>query len=138
MAVDSYICATLIQALISLNNPDYIPERWQTTLLMIAVLCCMGAFNIFLAKWLALIEGVFAILHFVAWIPIIAVLWAMTPVKQSATAVFTEFTGMPAGSRSFGMPTDTLIFRQWSRLEQYRSDSLRGTGRCHVYGRGLG
>ncbi|KAK4542993.1 hypothetical protein LTR36_005991 [Oleoguttula mirabilis] len=100
VAVDSYICATFIQALITLNNPDYTPERWQTTLLMIAVLVFMGAFNIFLAKWLAFIEGFFAVLHFVAWIPVIVVLWTMTPVKQSAKTVFTEFTGKQMDSQA--------------------------------------
>lgn len=79
--------------MITLNNPDYTPQRWQTTLLMIAVLCGIGAFNIFLARWLAIIEGFFAVLHFVAWIPLIAVLWSMTPVIQPAKTVFTEFTG---------------------------------------------
>ena len=93
VAVDSYICASIIQALITLNNPDYIPARWQTTLLMIAVLCGMGAFNIFLARWLAMIEGFFAVLHFITWIAVTGVLWAMTSVKQPARTVFTDFTG---------------------------------------------
>lgn len=96
VAVDSYICATLIQALITLNNPAFEPQRWQTTLLMVAVVSSMGAFNLFFATRLALIEGFFAVLHFVAWIPIVAVLWTMTPVKQSAEAVFTRFTGTHA------------------------------------------
>lgn len=60
---------------------------------MIAYICFMGGFNVFCARWLAVIEGFFAVLHFVSWIPIIAVLWTMTPVKQSAGTVFTKFTG---------------------------------------------
>lgn len=91
--MDSYICAALVQALIVLNSPDFEPQRWQTTLLMIAFVAGMGAFNIYFAKYLASIEGVLAILHFVAWIAVVAVLWVKTPVKQTAEAVFTEFTG---------------------------------------------
>ena len=103
VAVDSYICAALIQALIILNNPDYTPERWHTTLLMIAIVCGMGVFNICLAQWLAFIEAGFAILHFVSWIPIIAVLWTMTPQKQTAKTVFTEFTDNGAGWSNIGL-----------------------------------
>ena len=89
VAVDSYICA----ALIVLNNPDYEPQRWQTTLLMIAFVSAMAAFNIFFARHLAFIEGFFAVLHFSCWIVFVGVLWAMTPAKQEASVVFTEFTG---------------------------------------------
>ena len=93
VAVDSYICAALVQALIVLNDPTYAPQRWQTTLLMIAFVSGMAAFNVFFARHLAFIEGFFAVLHFVSWIAIVAVLWAMTPVKQEAKTVFTSFTG---------------------------------------------
>lgn len=90
---DSYICAALVQAIIVVNDPGYVPQRWQTTLLMIAFVIGMGAFNIFFARRLAFIEGFFAVFHFTAWIAIVAVLWSMTPVKQSPDAVFTQFTG---------------------------------------------
>ena len=61
--------------------------------MMIAFVGGMGAFNIFFAKRLAVIEGFFAVLHFTAWIAVVAVLWTISPNKQSAKAVFTEFTG---------------------------------------------
>lgn len=93
VAVDSYICAALVQALIVLNDPTHVPQRWQTTLLMIAFVSGMAAFNLFFARHLATIEGFFAVLHFVAWIAIVVVLWVMTPVKQDANIVFTDFTG---------------------------------------------
>ena len=90
---NSYICAALVQALIVLNDPTHVPQPWQTTLLMIAFVSGMAAFNIFFARHLAFIEGFFAVVHFTAWIAIVAVLWAMTPVKQDAKTVFTDFTG---------------------------------------------
>ncbi|KAF2720144.1 amino acid transporter [Polychaeton citri CBS 116435] len=97
IAVDSFICAALIQPCISLNDPTY------TTLLMIALVCGMGTFNIFLAQWLAIIEAFFAILHHVAWIPIIVILWVMTPQKQSSKTIFTEFTDNGAGWENIGI-----------------------------------
>ena len=94
VVVDSYICAALVEAIIVVNHPTYVPQRWQTTLLMIAFVSAMGAFNIIFARRLAMIEGFFAFFHFTAWIAIIAVLWSMTPKLQSAEAVFTDFTGV--------------------------------------------
>lgn len=61
---------------------------------MIAFVVGMAAFNVFFARHLAFIEGFFAVLHFVAWIAIVGVLWAYTPVKQGADVVFTDFTGI--------------------------------------------
>ena len=101
VAVDSYICAALAQALIVLNNPSYEPQRWQTTLLMIAFVSGMAAFNVFFARHLAFIEGFFAVLHFSCWIVFVGVLWAMTPVKQEARVVFTEFTGTFQSSKIY-------------------------------------
>ena len=60
---------------------------------MIAFVCGMGAFNVVFARSLAVIEGFFAVLHFVSWIAVVGVLWAMTPVLQSPKAVFTDFSG---------------------------------------------
>lgn len=42
VTVDAYICAEIVQALITLNKPDYTPKRWQQTLLMIAFVVGMG------------------------------------------------------------------------------------------------
>jgi len=81
----------MIQGLISLNNSDYVPARWQATLLIFASVIAIGMFNVFGAKHLPLAEGIFVTFHIVALLPIIIVLLVLAP-KQSASAVFTKFT----------------------------------------------
>jgi len=51
----------------------------------------MGLFNILAAKWLAYFEGTFAVLHLLAFIPFIVVLWVMTPTKQPASDFYLNF-----------------------------------------------
>ena len=67
------------------------PTRWQATLLIFASVIAIGMFNVFGAKHLPLAEGIFVTCHIVALLPIIVVLLVLAP-KQSASAVFTEFT----------------------------------------------
>lgn len=65
----------------------------------------MGLFNIVAAKRLPLTEGFFVALHVLAFFPIIIVLLAMTDNKQSASAVFTQFTDNGAGWPNTGWAT---------------------------------
>ena len=80
----------MIQGLISLNNGDYVPTRWQATLLIFASVIGIGMFNVFGAKHLPLAEGIFLSCHIFALFPIIIILLVLAP-KQPASAVFTEF-----------------------------------------------
>ena len=86
----------IIQGIIVLNNDDYTPQRWQGTLFIFAAVIGIAAFNIFAAKRQPLAEGIFATVHVFAFFPIIIVLWVFAP-KQSASAVFTQFTDNGAG-----------------------------------------
>ena len=45
-------------------------QRWQATLLIVAVVCGLAAFNILVGKRLAGVEMGFVVLHFVAFIPV--------------------------------------------------------------------
>jgi choline transport protein len=91
VVVDAQIVGLMIQGLISLNNGDYVPARWQATLIIFASVIAIGMFNVFGAKHLPLAEGIFVTCHLVALLPIIIILLVLAP-KQSASAVFTEFT----------------------------------------------
>ena len=91
IAIDSYIVGVVIQGIIVLNNPDYVPENWQGTLLIFASVIGIAMFNVFAAKRLPLAEGIFATVHVFAFFPVIIILWVFAP-KQSAAAVFTQFT----------------------------------------------
>lgn len=86
-----------MQALIVINDVNYVPERWQGTLLTWAAVIFVACFNVFAAKHLPLAEGIFCSVHIFSFVPVIVCLWVMTPTKQSASAVFTEFTDNGAG-----------------------------------------
>jgi len=86
----AFLAGTIIQGLIVLNNANYGFERWQGTLLVIAITVFSILFNTFLAKRLPLIEVLILILHVVGFLIIIIPLWVLSP-HNSVTAVFTEF-----------------------------------------------
>jgi amino acid transporter len=92
----------LIQAIIVINDDAYVPQRWQGTLLTWTAAAMVATFNIYFAKHLPLAEGLFCCVHFFAFIPVITVLWVMTPVKQTASSVFTQFTDNGAGWPNMG------------------------------------
>ena len=104
IALDSYLVGVIIQGLITINNPDYVATRWQATLLIWASVIGIGAFNVFAAKHLPLAEGIFVSFHILAFFPIIIVLLVMAP-KQSAAAVFTQFSDNGAGWPSVAWAT---------------------------------
>lgn len=89
----------MIQGIIVLNNPSYLPQRWQGTLFIFASVIGMSMFNIFAAKHLPLAEAIFAAFHVLAFFPVVVVLLVFAP-KQSASAVFTQFTDNGAGWNS--------------------------------------
>ena len=92
----------LVQALIVINDATYTPERWQGTLLTWVAVIAVASFNIFCAKHLPLAEGIFCSVHIFAFVPVIVCLWVMTPTKQSAAAVFTQFTDNGSGWPNMG------------------------------------
>lgn len=103
-ASSSFMAGTMIQGLIALNHPDtYRPEGWHGTLLTIAVAAFAVFFNTFLAKHLPTIESGLLVIHFGAFIGILATLWAMSPDIADAT-VFTQFYD-GGGWNSFGIST---------------------------------
>lgn len=97
IVVDSFIVGGLVQALIVINDASYTPERWQGTLLTWVAVIAVASFNVFFAKHLPLAEGIFCSMHFFSFVPVIVCLWVMSPTKQTASAVFLEFTDNGAG-----------------------------------------
>lgn len=85
-----YLAGTQIQGLIILNNPNYVPERWHGTLLVIAVASYSIIFNTVLARRLPLIEGIVLILHLFGFFAILIVLWVLAP-RSKASDVFGQF-----------------------------------------------
>jgi choline transport protein len=82
----------------------------------------VAAFNICFAKHLPLAEGFFCCVHFFAFIPVITVLWVMTPFKQTASSVFTQFTDNGAGWPD--MSTTVLVGQLSSMFVVLSQDSV--------------
>jgi len=81
----------MIQALITINNPNYSPTNWQGTLLVFAMALVLYLANTVAARGMPLAQNILLVFHCLAFFTIIIVLWVMAP-KNSATVVFTQFT----------------------------------------------
>jgi choline transport protein len=104
-ATVSYLSAKQIQGLITLNNPSYVPQAWQGTLLIWAVLAICLVFNTFFSKKLPLIEGLIVVLHVAGFFAVIIPLWVMGD-RSSSGDVFTLFQdNMMWGS----VPLSTMV-----------------------------
>lgn len=103
VAVDSFLVGKVILGMIALNDHLFVPQRWQATLLIVATVLALGAFNFLAEKRLADAETGFFALHLLAFLPIIVTMLAMTPKKQTAKAMFTQFTDNGAGWCSMGL-----------------------------------
>ena len=97
-----FLVGGVIQGLISLNNPDYVPQRWQSSLLTIAVVAFCVFINTVLARKLPLVEGSLAVLHFAGLFVVIIILWTLAP-KNNAHDAFLQITnggGWPSDGMS--------------------------------------
>jgi amino acid transporter len=83
----------MIQGLITLNNPDYIPHGWHGTLLVIAVTAFCIFFNTVLAKRLPMVEGLVLMIHILGFFAVLIPLWVLAP-RASASDVFTTFLNL--------------------------------------------
>ena len=128
VAVDSFLVGEVILGMIALNDQLFVPQRWQATLLIVATVLALGAFNFLAGKRLADAENVFFALHLLAFLPIIVTMLAMTPKKQTAKAVFTQFTDNGAGWSSMGLTVMvgqvSCVFVVLGRFHNLASESL--------------
>ncbi len=94
----TFIVGTVIQGLIILNNPTYVPERWHGTLIVWAIVIFCVLFNTFLAKRLPAIEGVVVIIHILGIFAVAVPLWFLSPRlgPRDALLTFTNGGGWPS------------------------------------------
>ncbi|PGH16040.1 hypothetical protein AJ79_02020 [Helicocarpus griseus UAMH5409] len=88
VAINSYLAGTEVQGLIILNYPEYTPERWHGTLMMIAVVIIAVIFNTLLIKKLPVIEGTILLLHIIGFFAILIPLWVTSPRKPPSEVFF--------------------------------------------------
>ncbi|KAF7718323.1 Choline transport protein [Penicillium ucsense] len=87
IATETIFLGTMIEGLITLNNPDFAQKRWQNTLLAWASVAGTFFINVVVPNILPRFEIFMLVLHLAGFIAITAVLLAMSP-KKSADFVF--------------------------------------------------
>ncbi|PGH15112.1 hypothetical protein AJ79_02638 [Helicocarpus griseus UAMH5409] len=96
-----FLCGTLIQGLITLNQPGYSAARWHGTLLTAAIALLTTFVNTYMANHLPSLEGLILILHIFGFFATIIPLWVMAE-RTPTVDVFTQFTNK-AGWPSMGL-----------------------------------
>ncbi|KXL46460.1 MAG: hypothetical protein FE78DRAFT_70127, partial [Acidomyces sp. 'richmondensis'] len=102
VAVDCLIISEIVQMLIALNIPSYVPQHWHAMLLMVAVGVGFASFQMLAGNRLSLLEGLFAIVHVYAFVPIVFTLWVMAPSASAGVNAFMHF------HNGGGWPSTTL------------------------------
>jgi amino acid transporter len=100
-ASGSFLTGTIIQALLTVNYPDYEPQAYQGTLLVFAMTLVLYAVNIYGAQIWPKIQNGLLVIHILVYFVVIIVLWTCAP-HQSPKAVFTGFTNS-GGWSSMGL-----------------------------------
>lgn len=89
----AYLTGTLIQGLLILTRPTYVPQSWHGTLLYWAVMLFGVIINV-LAGWLLpKFEGVLLVLHILGFFGIMIPLLTLGP-KRETNEVFTTFMNL--------------------------------------------
>ena len=111
-ASGGYLCGTIIQGLIVLNDPTYSPQNWQGTLLFWAAIFFAVAFNTVVSSALPQIEGLILVIHVLGFFAILIPLVYLAP-HGSASEVFTLFLNAgnwPSQGLSFFVGLIGLVF----------------------------
>ena len=85
-----YLTATQIQALVVLNDPTYIYERWHATMIFWAVVVISTCVNVLGIGILPHLETMVGILHVCLWFVSLVPLVYLSP-HRSASSTFTDF-----------------------------------------------
>lgn len=92
VASSIFLTASVIQGVVVLNHPEYVPEPWKVTLIVYAVLLFVVFVNTRLAHYMPKVEAFFFFIHVLGFFAILVPLVVLAPAKSSATEVFTVFT----------------------------------------------
>jgi choline transport protein len=89
-ASSTFVCATIIQSLVAVNDDEFAFPNWQYTLLMLAFLAFTILFNTWGSGSLPMLEIISLVGHLAGFLIIIIPVWVMAP-KNNASEVFTSF-----------------------------------------------
>ncbi|TAQ85335.1 hypothetical protein B7494_g6341 [Chlorociboria aeruginascens] len=130
-ASGSFLTGSIIQALISINNPNYDPKNWQETLLIFAMVLVLFISNIWGSRVMPLAQNVLLGFHIGLFITIVVVVWVKAP-HNNADIVFTQFAN-EGGWSSLGV---SLMIGQISAIygsvgsdaPAHMAEEIRGAG----------
>ncbi|KAJ6103054.1 hypothetical protein N7486_005481 [Penicillium sp. IBT 16267x] len=97
-----YLMATQIQAMVMMNNPEYVPQQWQGTLIMWAIVTVVGFINIYGIKILPALQMLGGIMHIIFFIAIIIPLVLLSR-RSTSQFVFTQLMTTEEGWQSKGV-----------------------------------
>jgi len=100
-ASGAFIAGTVIQAIMTVNNPSYQPTNWQGTSFVFATVRLVWLVNTFFIRWLPMLQNMLMWLHVSAFVAIITVLWVKAPHSRAA-GVFATFSN-EGGWKSAGL-----------------------------------
>ena len=86
----TYLAGTTIQSLLALNVAGYEAPRWQTTLIMYAVLALTIFVNTILVRLLPRLESLVLVLHVIGFFAVLVPIVHFVPISTNAF-VWTEF-----------------------------------------------
>jgi len=90
-ALGVFLVGTLIQSIISINNPDYSFPHWHATLLVLLTLGIAYAGNVYGSKILPYWQNAVFAIHLMAYFGFIIPIWVNAP-RASSREVWVEFT----------------------------------------------
>jgi choline transport protein len=90
-AAGPFLVGTIIQALITVNNENYVPKNWQGTLLVWAATVPIFIINVWGSRAMPLIQNVMLGVHIFGFLAVVLTLWILAP-RNTAEVVFTQFT----------------------------------------------
>lgn len=93
VASAAFLCGALIQGLLVLTQPTYVPENWHTTLLYWAVIAFCVFINVAAGWLLPKFEGSLLVLHLLGFFGVLIPLLILGP-KGNSKDVFTTFANM--------------------------------------------
>jgi choline transport protein len=96
-----FLVGTMIQALITVNDPTYTPTNWQGTLFVFAVTILVFILNVWGSRAMPVIQNLMLMLHILGFLTIVICLWVLAP-RNTAETVFTAFTN-EGGWSSMGL-----------------------------------
>lgn len=110
----TYLGGTIVQSLVALNDPNYVPKRWQATLMLYAVLAITLFVNTILIKLLPVTEGAVLVIHIVGFFLVLVPVVALAPMSSNSFvwADFTNFSGYSSSGLSWliGQSATAVLF----------------------------